>query len=121
MFDVSFSEIFVILLLTLLVFGPERLPEMASKIGKIMGQLRTQSNALRREFYNTVYTPAEEIKGDLSISNRTLRAFKDEIVHDFKDITSLDSPTTTPQKLPESQQEATSEASPKDDGSNKTE
>jgi sec-independent protein translocase protein TatB len=115
MFEVSFSEILVILIITLLVFGPERLPEMASKIGKIMGQLRQHSNAIRREFYNTVYTPAEEIKRDIAMSTRNLNAFKTELEQDFKDVTSLEPPpTTTPEPA-----EPISTPKPQDDGSNK--
>jgi len=96
MFDVSFSEILMIMVVALLVFGPDRLPEMARKVGKIMGQLRRHSNDLRREFYNTVYTPAEDLKRDLDLSSRELRVLKNDLVQDFRDITKLDTPVADP-------------------------
>jgi sec-independent protein translocase protein TatB len=40
MFNVGIGEIFVILLVCLVVFGPERLPEMARKAGRLIGQLQ---------------------------------------------------------------------------------
>jgi sec-independent protein translocase protein TatB len=45
MFNVGIGEIFVILLVCLVVFGPERLPEMARRAGRLIGQLQllTQS------------------------------------------------------------------------------
>ena len=45
MFNVGIGEIAVIVLVCLVVFGPERLPQMARQIGRFLGQLRltTQS------------------------------------------------------------------------------
>lgn len=40
MFNVGIGEIFVILLVCLVVFGPERLPEMARRAGRLIGQLQ---------------------------------------------------------------------------------
>jgi sec-independent protein translocase protein TatB len=38
MFNVGIGEILVILLVCLIVFGPERLPEMARKAGRLIGR-----------------------------------------------------------------------------------
>ena len=47
MFNVGLGEIFMIVLVCLLVFGPERLPEMARQIGRFLGRLRlTTQDAL---------------------------------------------------------------------------
>ncbi|HZD37774.1 MAG TPA: twin-arginine translocase TatA/TatE family subunit [Actinomycetes bacterium] len=45
MFNVGIGEIAVIVLVCLIVFGPERLPQMARQVGRFLGQLRltTQS------------------------------------------------------------------------------
>lgn len=40
MFDIGFSELIVIALVALIVFGPKRLPEMARTAGLWMGRLR---------------------------------------------------------------------------------
>jgi sec-independent protein translocase protein TatA len=60
MFGVSFFEFVLILVVALVVFGPEKLPEIARMIGKVTGDFQKTSNALRREFYNAVYEPAKE-------------------------------------------------------------
>ena len=65
------------MLVALLVFGPEKLPEIASKIGKLSFQLKRASDGFRREFYNSVYTPAQEQK-DLLRSE--ILAAKDEVL-----------------------------------------
>jgi sec-independent protein translocase protein TatB len=46
-FNVGIGEIAVIVLVCLIVFGPERLPQMARQVGRFLGQLRlTTQNAL---------------------------------------------------------------------------
>jgi sec-independent protein translocase protein TatB len=46
-FNVGLGEIFMIVLVCLLVFGPERLPEMARQAGRFLGRLRlTTQDAL---------------------------------------------------------------------------
>ncbi|HEX8929521.1 MAG TPA: Sec-independent protein translocase protein TatB, partial [Actinomycetota bacterium] len=40
MFNVGIGEIAVIILVCLVVFGPERLPQMARQTGRFLGQLR---------------------------------------------------------------------------------
>ena len=78
--SISFSEIIVIFLVALVLFGPEQLPVLARSIGKIVGELKRGSDSVRREFYNSVYKPADEVRRDLSIDNRALRALKAEIM-----------------------------------------
>lgn len=52
MFGVGPEELMVILVLALLVLGPERLPKVARDLGKIVGELRRTSDELRDEFLN---------------------------------------------------------------------
>jgi sec-independent protein translocase protein TatB len=40
MFNVGVGEVFVILLVCLVVFGPERFPEMTRQAGRLIGQLQ---------------------------------------------------------------------------------
>jgi sec-independent protein translocase protein TatB len=39
-FNIGLGEIVVIVLVTLMLFGPERLPEMARQVGRFLGRLR---------------------------------------------------------------------------------
>jgi len=61
MFGVSFLELAVIFAVALIVFGPDKLPEIARSLGKIMGDLQRSGDQLRREFYRQIYS-APEIK-----------------------------------------------------------
>ena len=49
MFDVGLPELFVIALIALIVFGPERLPEMAAQLGKWVAALKSQANSATAE------------------------------------------------------------------------
>lgn len=61
MFGLSFSEILIVLVVALLVFGPARLPEIARTLGKTMGELRRAMDEVRFEF-NAIDRNAEQAK-----------------------------------------------------------
>jgi len=77
MFGISFLELVIIGVVILIVFGPEKLPEMARTLGRMLGELRKSSDALRREFYNSVYKPAQS---DLTNLRSNLVSFKDDLI-----------------------------------------
>ena len=72
MFGIGFPELVFIFLVALVLFGPEKLPEIARTLGKITGEFKKGSDAMRREFYNSVYTPSQEWKGRLEQETRNL-------------------------------------------------
>ncbi|MFN0090964.1 MAG: Sec-independent protein translocase protein TatB [Acidimicrobiales bacterium] len=49
MFNVGGGELFVILLVALIVLGPERLPDAVRKVGRFVGELRSMSDGFQRE------------------------------------------------------------------------
>jgi sec-independent protein translocase protein TatB len=49
MFNVGGGELLVILLIALLVLGPDRLPGFAKKAGKVMGEVRRVSQGFQSE------------------------------------------------------------------------
>jgi TatA/E family protein of Tat protein translocase len=77
---ISITELSVIFIVALLLFGPEQLPTLARTVGKLTGQLKKTSDSLRRDFYNSVYPPGEDIKNALNGELRSLRALKAEVL-----------------------------------------
>ncbi len=49
MFDIGFTELLVIFVVTLLVVGPERLPVVARKVGLYIGKMRRSFQSIKDE------------------------------------------------------------------------
>lgn len=49
MFNVGGGEIIVILLIALIVLGPDKLPNTARQVGRFMGEIRRMSNGFQQE------------------------------------------------------------------------
>ena len=52
MFGIGAGELMLLLVLALLVLGPERMPRLARDLGKTVGDLRRTSDELKQEFLN---------------------------------------------------------------------
>ncbi len=50
MFNVTGGELVIVLIIALVVLGPERLPGAARSVGKVMAQIRDLSNGFQKEF-----------------------------------------------------------------------
>ena len=60
--NIGSGEVLVILLLGLLVLGPERLPEFARKIGNFIKEARRMSRSFQEELRSAVEDPDIEMK-----------------------------------------------------------
>ena len=49
MFDVGFSELALIFILALLIFGPEKLPELVRTVGQLTSRFRSMSLELKQK------------------------------------------------------------------------
>jgi sec-independent protein translocase protein TatB len=58
-FNVGGGELIVIALIALIVLGPQRLPEAARQVGKVMGDLRKLSNGFQNEM-KSAFTEADD-------------------------------------------------------------
>lgn len=47
MFDIGFMELMLILIIALVVIGPERMPEVARKVGQFIGKTRNFINSVK--------------------------------------------------------------------------
>lgn len=48
-FDISSGEIFIILIIAFLVFGPSKFPDLARKLGKGINEIRRASDSIKKE------------------------------------------------------------------------
>ena len=68
---ISGAEIFVILLIVVMLFGADKLPEIARGLGKGMRQVKDATNDIKREIKNS----AEKHNIDIDVASKV----KDEI------------------------------------------
>jgi len=64
----TLSEILTIMLVILVVFGPNRLPEMAQKAGQLVRRARSVVNDLRQEFegeWQEVSQPLKDVRQEI--------------------------------------------------------
>ncbi len=61
MFNFQGSEIIIILLLALVVLGPEKLPEAMRKAGRMYADLKKVSNNFQKEFRSAMDEPMREL------------------------------------------------------------
>lgn len=62
MFNVTGGEVVIILVLALVVLGPEKLPDMLRKAGRLYGELRRMSSGFQSEFEETFGEPLREFR-----------------------------------------------------------
>lgn len=65
----SVPHLIVIFLVLLVVFGPEKLPELARKLGKVMGEFRKASVGLRGNFEEHM----RQLENEVREAERTAR------------------------------------------------
>ncbi|MDD8024979.1 MAG: TatA/E family twin arginine-targeting protein translocase [Acidobacteriota bacterium] len=72
--NIGMSEMMIIMVIALLVFGPKKLPEIGRSIGKAMREFKKSTEEIKDRF-------EEQIRAD------DLRDIQDGIKKDLKDIT----------------------------------
>jgi sec-independent protein translocase protein TatB len=72
-FNLQGGEIIIVLLLALVVLGPEKLPEAMRKAGRAYAELRKMSSGFQEEFRKAVQEPVDEVKGSLRDTANMLR------------------------------------------------
>jgi Tat protein translocase TatB subunit len=77
MFGIGLPELLLILVLGLLVLGPQRLPEVARMVGRLYGQLRRASE----EFQRTIRQDLEALDRQEDINRN--KAVADELRERF--------------------------------------
>lgn len=62
MFNLQGSELIIIMLLALVVLGPEKLPEAMRKAGQMYAQLKKMSTGFQQEFKAALDEPMREVR-----------------------------------------------------------
>lgn len=73
MFNVGAGEFLVILVIALVVLGPERLPEAIRKVGQVMGELRKLSAGFQDELRDAMNEPLEEMRSTVDMVRNPFR------------------------------------------------
>jgi len=77
-------EVIIILLIVVMLFGADKIPEIARGFGKGMRQIKNATNDIKREINNS----AEEKGVDLNVA----KDIKEEITHVKEDIDDVTGP-----------------------------
>ncbi len=78
MFNVSGSEIVIILLLALIVLGPEKLPEAMRRFGRVYTELRNMSRGFQSEVRSAFEEPVRELRDTAELARRAVLDPADE-------------------------------------------
>ena len=111
MFDVSFSELLLILVVGLLVFGPEKLPEVIRSVTRGIAKFRHGFNQIRTDIEREA--GIDELKRDLH-NQSIIDSFKDvqsdlrgaqqeleRLPYDVSDVVKRNQPVIAPTDNPE--------------------
>jgi Tat protein translocase TatB subunit len=75
MFGIGYQEMFVVLVVALVIFGPSRLPELAGQVGRWVRDFRRMSSDLTGEFEKT-FAEVDEVKKTIK---REMQSIQDEV------------------------------------------
>ena len=81
MFDVSFSELFVIAVVALLVIGPEKLPKLARTMGAFMGRMQRYVAQVKEEVNREVrFEELQKLQQEIkqSVENNLVKPIEQE-------------------------------------------
>lgn len=82
MFDSGFSELLLIMVVALVVVGPERLPGLVRKVGYWVGRFRRYANTVRAEIERELN--ADELRSMLTRQEDEIRELRD-MLRDTRD------------------------------------
>lgn len=88
MFDIGFSEIMAILLVALVVIGPERLPKVARTLGHLWGRVQRYVNSVKRDISSSVELEElreveRQVKAEAEALERSVQQAGHDIEHDL--------------------------------------
>ncbi|MFW5758998.1 MAG: Sec-independent protein translocase subunit TatA/TatB [Bacteroidota bacterium] len=88
LFGISGGEIFVIMLLVLILFGPKKIPEIARAIGKGINEVKKVQRDINNEinrYSNEIDNPVKDIKEDIEGFSKGLEDEAKSIERSYRD------------------------------------
>ena len=71
-YGIGLQEIFIVLLIALIVVGPQRLPQMALKLGQMMRRLRMVTSEMARDITEEVNRETTDLKSDIAFDAKKI-------------------------------------------------
>lgn len=89
MFDIGFSEILLIMVVALIVIGPERLPQVARSVGQWWSRIQRYVNKVKQEINTSIELDElrkmqRDMKSEADALERSVRQAGDEIEKDVR-------------------------------------
>ena len=86
MFGIGGTELFIILVIALIVLGPNKLPDLARMLGKLMGEFQRATSDLKREIdiagetrsNSPTHQSDDKSNGTKNVSSETSSETKDQ-------------------------------------------
>lgn len=96
MFDLGMQELIVIFVVALLVFGPQKLPEIARSLGKGMAELRKSLQGVKEQIDSEMEEIEKPIKEELKDITKDIPSARD--LYDIDKIDKKDKPIEADEK-----------------------
>lgn len=103
MFNLTGGEIVVLLLIGLVVLGPEKLPDAMRKFGRVYNEVRRVATGIQRDVTSTFSEPVEELR---KTANEARRIFTDSANDGEEPATTGVEPTFVPYEAPDDEPKA---------------
>lgn len=98
---IGYQELLLVLVLLLVVVGPERLPAMAYQIGRAVRQMQRYARAVRNEFsdeFDYLEEQYRTVKGEIDTTRRGLRDEQSRFENEMRESTQgLNEPLIPPE------------------------
>lgn len=86
MFDISFSELFIIAVIALIVLGPERLPKVARTLGHLLGRAQRYVHDVKRDIQKEMdLSEVQNIKKEMQEASTSVKQSISDLESELKD------------------------------------
>jgi sec-independent protein translocase protein TatB len=105
-FNVTGSEIVLLLLVALIVLGPEKLPDAMRRFGRTYGELKRMSHGFQAELRDALEEPSRELRSTVQAAKDIVQGPVQEVRSTAKDVNDLARGTPSPTKAPSARKAA---------------